>query len=254
MGESTGPTQGRQPLLAAPPPPVDPVAALESRLGLPLPDREVALAAVTHKSYANEHRGEAIADNERLEFLGDAVLGFVVGELIFRFFPDLQEGALSKIKAHLVSSTSLAGKGRDLGIGRFLRMGAGEARSGGAEKLSLVADGFEALVAAIYLDGGLPAATEFIRGVFGPEISGIDVGDLSFHDYKTALQETAQGLGLPLPEYKVIEEHGPDHEKAFVVELSWDGAAFSQGRGSSKREAQRKAAKEALKKLGRLPA
>jgi ribonuclease-3 len=100
----------------------------------------------------------------------------------------------------------------------------------------------------------LPAAAEFVRGVFGPEIAGIDVGDLSFHDYKTALQETAQGLGLPLPEYRVIEESGPDHEKAFVVELSWDGAAFSQGKGSSKREAQRKAAKEALKKLGRLPA
>jgi ribonuclease-3 len=188
-----------------------------------------------------------------MEFLGDAVLGFVIGEHIYHFFPDLQEGALSKIKAHLVSAATLAGKGREMGIGRFLRMGAGEARSGGAEKLSLIADAFEALIAAIYLDGGLNGAAEFVRRTFGPEIAGIDVGDLSFHDYKTALQETAQSLGLPLPDYRVIEEFGPDHEKAFVVELSWDGAAFSRGRGSSKREAQRKAAKEALRKLGRLP-
>jgi ribonuclease-3 len=232
----------------------DTLRDFQKRIGYEFRDRTLLERALTHKSFSNEHREVRSPNNERLEFLGDAVLGFVVGELIFRFFPDLQEGALSKIKAHLVSSTTLAAKGRDLGIGRFLRMGAGEARSGGAEKLSLIADGFEALVAAIYLDGGLPAAAEFVRVVFGPEITGIDVGDLSFHDYKTALQETAQGLGLPLPEYRVIEEHGPDHEKAFVVELSWDGTAFSQGRGSSKREAQRKAAKEALKKLGRLPA
>jgi ribonuclease-3 len=232
----------------------DTLPDFERRIGYAFRDRTLLERALTHKSFSNENRDARSPNNERLEFLGDAVLGFVVGELIYRFFPDLQEGALSKIKAHLVSSATLAGKGRDLGIGKFLRMGAGEARSGGAEKLSLIADGFEALVAAIYLDGGLPAAAEFVKTVFGPEISGIDVGDLSFHDYKTALQETAQGLGLPLPEYRVIEEHGPDHEKAFVVELSWDGAAFSQGRGSSKREAQRKAAKEALKKLGRLPA
>jgi ribonuclease-3 len=119
---------------------------------------------------------------------------------------------------------------------------------------SILANTFEALIAAIYLDGGLAAAADFVSRTFGPEISGIDVGDLSFHDYKTALQETAQGLGLPLPDYRVVDEFGPDHEKAFVVELSWDGAPFAYGRGSSKREAQRKAAKEALKKLGRLPA
>jgi ribonuclease-3 len=230
------------------------LSEFQRRIGYEFHDPGLLERALTHKSFTNEHREARSPNNERMEFLGDAVLGFVIGELIYRFFPDLQEGALSKIKAHLVSATTLAGKGRDLGIGRFLRMGAGEARSGGAEKLSLIADGLEALIAAIYLDGGLPAAAEFVRGVFGPEISGIDIGDLSFHDYKTALQETAQGLGLPLPEYRVIEEHGPDHEKAFVVELSWDGAAFSQGRGSSKRDAQRKAAKEALKKLGRLPA
>jgi ribonuclease-3 len=170
-----------------------------------------------------------------MEFLGDAVLGFVVGEHIYHFFPDLQEGALSKIKAHLVSAATLAQKGRDLGIGRFLRMGAGEARSGGAEKLSLIADAFEALIAAIYLDGGMTGAAEFVRRIFGPVIAGIDTGDLSFSDYKTALQETAQALGLPLPDYRVVEEFGPDHEKALVGRRRvLPGARIVQARGPAK--------------------
>ena len=233
--------------------PVESVSDFEQRLGYAFVNRELLERALTHKSYSNENREIRSPNNERLEFLGDAVLGHVIGEQIYRSFPNLQEGALSKIKAHLVSANMLGAKGRTLEIGRFLRMGAGEARSGGAEKLSLLADAFEAVIAAIYLDGGLPAAETFVKRVFGPEIDGIDIGDLSFHDYKTTLQETAQSLGLPLPEYRVVDESGPDHEKAFVVELHWDGDAFAQGSGSSKREAQRKAAKEALKRLGRLP-
>jgi ribonuclease-3 len=222
----------------------------ERILGYKFRDPELLARSLTHKSYANERRETSSSHNERLEFLGDTVLGFVIGELIYRSFPNLQEGALSKIKAHLVSAATLSGKGRALGIGRFLRMGAGEARSGGAEKLSLLADGFEAVVAAIYLDGGLPAAETFLRQVFGPDVTGIDIGDLSFQDYKTALQEAAQALGLPLPEYRIVDEYGPDHEKVFVIQVFWNGEAFAYGRGSSKREAQRKAAKEALKKLG----
>ncbi len=230
------------------------LAGFQARLGYTFRDSGLLARALTHRSFSNENRDARFPNNERLEFLGDAVLGFVIGEFIYSSFPNLQEGALSKIKAHLVSSTMLATKGRDLGVGQFLRMGTGEARSGGAEKLSLIADAFEALVAAVYLDGGLAAAESLVRKVFGPDVAGIDIGDLSFHDYKTALQEAAQGLGLPLPEYRVMDEYGPDHEKAFVVQVYWDGVAFAYGRGSSKREAQRKAAKEALKKLGRLPA
>ena len=229
-------------------------AEFERALAYKFRDRDLLARALTHKSYANERRETSSSHNERLEFLGDTVLGFVIGELIYRSFPNLQEGALSKIKAHLVSAATLASKGRALGIGRYLRMGAGEARSGGAEKLSLLADGFEAVIAAIYLDGGLPAAEAFLRRVFGPDVTGIDIGDLSFQDYKTALQETAQALGLPLPEYRIVDEYGPDHEKIFVIQVFWDGEAFAYGRGSSKREAQRKAAKEALKRLGQLPA
>jgi ribonuclease III len=229
-------------------------AEFERALAYKFRDRDLLARALTHKSYANERRETSSSHNERLEFLGDTVLGFVIGELIYRSFPNLQEGALSKIKAHLVSATTLASKGRALGIGRYLRMGAGEARSGGAEKLSLLADGFEAVIAAIYLDGGLPAAEAFLRRVFGPDVTGIDIGDLSFQDYKTALQETAQALGLPLPEYRIVDEYGPDHEKIFVIQVFWDGEAFAYGRGSSKRDEQRKAAKEALKRLGQRPA
>jgi ribonuclease-3 len=230
------------------------VGGLQERIGYTFRDASLLELALTHRSFSNEQRDLRAPNNERLEFLGDTVLGFVVGDLIYRAFPNLQEGALSKIKAHLVSATTLAGKARDLALGRFLRMGAGEARSGGSEKLSLLADAFEAVVAAVYLDGGLAAAETFVRRIFTPDVAGIDVGDLSFHDYKTALQETAQSLGLPLPDYRVVDEYGPDHEKCFVVEVYWDGDPFAYGKGSSKREAQRKAAKEALKKLGRLPA
>ncbi len=230
------------------------LADFQARLGYTFRDPALLARALTHRSFSNEHREVRFPNNERLEFLGDAVLGFVIGEFIYHSFPNLQEGALSKIKAHLVSAEMLGTKGRALGLGLFLRMGTGEARSGGSEKLSLIADAVEALVAAVYLDGGLPAAESLVRAIFAPDVAGIDIGDLSFHDYKTALQEAAQGLGLPLPEYHVVDEYGPDHEKAFVVQVFWDGVAFAHGSGSSKREAQRKAAKEALKKLGRLPA
>ncbi|HKF45096.1 MAG TPA: ribonuclease III [Thermoanaerobaculia bacterium] len=232
----------------------DTISEFERIVGYKFQDRDLLARSLTHKSFANERRETSSSHNERLEFLGDTVLGFVIGELIYRSFPNLQEGSLSKIKAHLVSSSTLAAKGRELGIGRFLRMGAGEARSGGAEKLSLLADGFEAIVAAIYLDGGLAAAEAFLKRTFLPDVTGIDIGDLSFQDYKTVLQESAQALGLPLPEYRIVDEYGPDHEKVFVIQVFWNGEAFAYGRGASKREAQRKAAKEALKKLGRLPA
>ena len=145
---------------------IEAAADFQQQLGYTFRDLGLLERALTHKSFSNENREVRAPNNERLEFLGDAVLGFVVGELIYRSFPNLQEGALSKIKAHLVSATMLSAKARALGIGRFLRMGAGEARSGGAEKLSLLADAFEAVVAAIYLDGGLPAT----EGVPAPHL------------------------------------------------------------------------------------
>src|SRR5512147_737360 len=147
----------------------DTSSEFEAILGYHFQDRELLARALTHKSFANERRETSSSHNERLEFLGDTVLGFVIGEMIYRSFPNLQEGALSKIKAHLVSANMLAGKARSLGIGRYLRMGAGEARSGGAEKPSLLADAFEAVIAAIYLDGGVAPTETFVRRVFEPE-------------------------------------------------------------------------------------
>jgi len=200
--------------------PTEAASAFQPQLGYTF---DLLERALTHKSFSNENREVRSPNNERLEFLGDAVLGFVVGEMIYRSFPNLQEGALSKIKAHLVSANMLAGKARGLGIGRFLRMGAGEARSGGAEKPSLLADAFEAVVAAIYLDGGLAATEEFLRRTFGPEVSGIDIGDLSFHDYKTTLQETAQSLGLPLPAAAAPPSARLSVRRRRKRSRSWDG-------------------------------
>lgn len=226
--------------------------SLEKRIGYAFRDPAMLARALTHKSFANENRSTRVLHNETLEFLGDAVLGFVIGDLIFKGFPALQEGALSKIKAHLVSAATLSQKAKELELGRWLRLGSGEARSGGAKKDSLLADALEAVIAAIYLDGRLAAVTPFISRLFEKDISGIDLTDLSFHDYKTTLQEAAQRLGLPLPEYRVLEEIGPDHDKTFLVELFWNGVPFTRGRGPSKKEAQREAARSALEKLGRV--
>jgi ribonuclease-3 len=229
-----------------------PLAQFENRIGYTFRDPQSLARALTHKSYANENRYQRVLNNETLEFLGDAVLGFVIAELVFRSFPVLQEGALSKIKAHLVSAPTLARKARELSLGDFLQLGSGEARSGGAKKDSLLADALEAVIAAIYMDGGLPAVTPFVTRLFEGDLGGLDLADLSFHDYKTTLQETAQRLGLPLPDYRVVEEIGPDHDKTFLIELIWDGASFSFGRGPSKKEAQREAARSALERLNRL--
>ncbi len=228
-----------------------PWSALEKKLGYTFRDPALLVRALTHKSFSNENRMPRVQHNETLEFLGDAVLGFVIGELIFKAFPALQEGSLSKIKAHLVSATTLSQKAHDLEIGGFLRLGSGESRSGGSSKDSLLADALEAVIASIYLDGSLPAVVPFISRMFERDISGIDLGDLSFHDYKTGLQETAQRLGLPLPDYRVIEEIGPDHDKTFLIQVVWNGVSFAEGRGSSKKEAQRQAARAALEKLAR---
>ena len=217
----------------------------EQRIGYAFRDRELLTRALTHKSYSHEARQNDIRDNETFEFLGDSVLGFVVGDLLFRRFPSLDEGALSKMKAYLVSANSLAAKARHYGMGEVIYLGVGEEKSGGRKKESLLANLFEAMIAAIYLDGGIDAARALIERTFTEDLEAIDADDLLFQDYKTALQELAQGKGLSLPEYNVIEEVGPDHDKRFVVEVKI-GSHLSRGEGSSKKEAQQQAAKHAL--------
>ena len=224
-------------------------AELEGRLRYEFNDRGRLLRALTHRSYSHESPEHSVSDNETFEFLGDAVLGFVIGDQIFRRFPSLREGALSKMKAYLVSARSLAKKARELRLGEAFLLGVGEERSGGRKKDSLLADVYEAVVAAIYLDGGIEPASQFILHTFKRELDSISEDDLMFHDYKTALQEIAQGKGWPLPEYAVVEELGPDHQKRFVVEVSLNDWT-ARGIGTSKKEAQQQAAREALAVVG----
>jgi ribonuclease-3 len=219
----------------------------EGRIGHTFADRSLLTRALTHKSHSHEARNRELQDNETFEFLGDSVLGFVIGDLLFRNFPMLDEGALSKMKAYLVSAGFLAQKAKAFGMGEALLLGVGEERSGGRNKDSLLANVYEAVIAAVYLDGGLEAARRLIESSFAADIEKIDADDLLFHDFKTALQEVAQGMGLPLPEYTVVEELGPDHDKTFVVEVRLTNQISALGKGSSKKEAQQKAAQEALR-------
>lgn len=226
----------------------DNLDAFEESIGHRFADRELLARALTHKSYSHEARQEAVRHNETFEFLGDSVLGFVIGDMLFRAFPENDEGALSKMKAYLVSSTSLAAKARQYSMGEFIRLGVGEEKTGGRRKDSLLANLFEAMVAAVYLDGGVDAARRMIERGFETDIAAINQEDLLFHDFKTALQELAQGRGFALPDYAVVAEVGPDHDKKFVVEVRVGGRA-SRGEGSSKKEAQQQAAKHALREF-----
>jgi len=219
----------------------------EERIAHRFLDRSLLIRALTHKSYFHESRDTSPGDNETFEFLGDAVLGFVVGDALFRRFPALDEGALSKIKAFMVSAPALAAKARLSGMGEMLLLGVGEEKSGGRRKDSLLANVFEAVVAGVYLDSGIESARDLILRTFAGDLDRIDARDLLFQDYKTALQEIAQARGLPLPEYRVVDEHGPDHEKRFVVEVVFDPEISARGEGTSKKEAQQQAAKEALR-------
>jgi ribonuclease-3 len=225
--------------------PNDDLTAFETRIGYPFRNRELLTRALTHKSFSHEAKDDSVSHNETFEFLGDSVLGFVVGDLLFRNFPALDEGALSKMKAYLVSATSLAAKARDYEMGGVIRLGIGEEKTGGRKKDSLLANLFEAMIAAVYLDGGIEPARALLEATFRGDIAAIREDDLLFHDYKTALQERAQGSGLPLPEYNVVDEVGPDHGKTFVVEVRV-GSLTARGEGSSKKEAQQQAAKHAL--------
>ena len=228
---------------------LDNVSEFEQRIGYAFRERELLRRALTHKSYSHEAKDLDVRHNETFEFLGDSVLGFVIGDLLFRHFPKLDEGALSKMKAFLVSAPSLAAKARQYGMGEVILLGVGEEKTGGRKKDSLLANLFEAVIAGIYLDGGIDAARQLIERAFQQDIAAIDQQDLLFQDYKTALQELAQGNGLPLPDYAVVGEVGPDHDKTFIVEVKL-GKLLARGEGSSKKEAQQQAARHALGEFG----
>jgi ribonuclease-3 len=223
-------------------------AGFQQRLGYTFQRPDLLRRALTHKSFSHEAKDDTVRHNETFEFLGDSVLGFVVGDLLFTHFPELDEGALSKMKAYLVSAPSLAVKARELGMGDVILLGVGEEKTGGRKKDSLLANLFEAVIAGVYLDGGIEPARTLIVSTFADDIRAIDEQDLLFHDYKTALQELAQGRGLPLPEYHVRDEVGPDHDKTFIVEVKV-GSLVAKGEGSSKKEAQQQAARHALREF-----
>jgi ribonuclease III len=225
---------------------------LEKALGHSFRDRELLDRALTHKSRVYEHAldGKAGADNEQLEFLGDAVLGFAVSASLVSRFASFQEGRLSKLKAHLVSAAHLHAVAQNLQLGAHLRLGRGEEMSGGREKKALLSDAVEALIAALYLDAGLEVACRFI------EERVIGAGDLpedglnsAVSDHKSALQEMAQTLKLPPPRYNIVAESGPEHSKTFTVEVRVGKDWVSQAQGLSKKSASQKAAQQVLQQL-----
>ena len=219
---------------------------LEERINYKFRDIDLLKTALTHSSYANEaHSGEC---NERLEFLGDAVLSIVVSEYIFGHYRDKQEGDLTKLRASLVCENTLAGFARQLGLGQFLLLGRGERNGGGADRPSILADGFEALIAAIFLDGGMVEARRFVLSFAEEEILHPRIRRTA--DYKTALQEIIQQSEGDRLEYVLVGESGPDHNKHFVAEVHLNSNVIGRGGGRSKKEAEQQAARAALELMG----
>jgi ribonuclease III len=225
---------------------IENVHKLESILGYSFRRTKILERAVTHSSAANEKRLSASHDYEQMEFLGDSLVGFFISDFLFREHTSLSEGELSKVRSHLVSAANLSKLGRQLELGEFLVLGKGEEKTGGRRKQALLADAFEALVAAIYLDGGLEPAKSFLLRVFKPDLDIVASGSLQFKDYKSQLQERLQALRCAPAEYCLVKEAGPDHRKVFSVELKVNGRRMAEGQGNSKKHAEQEAARLAL--------
>ena len=220
---------------------------LEERLGYTFQNRRLLENALTHSSYANENKAKGESSNERLEFLGDSVLGMVVADHLYRNHPDLPEGELTRTRAALVCEESLVEVAAELNLGEYLRLGKGEESGGGRHRPSIQADAVEAVLAAVYLDGGIGSARKIIqRYILCREIEGLN----SSRDYKTALQELVQRESGQVLKYRLTGEEGPDHDKRFFVEVDLNGTPVGSGKGHSKKEAEQMAAKAAIAKLG----
>jgi ribonuclease III len=225
---------------------------LERRINYRFKDRGMLEHALTHRSRVHEDASGGVFDNESMEFLGDSVLGFVIAAMLFREFPQHNEGQKSKLKASLVSAASLARLGERLDLGEFLILGRGEEKTGGRRKHAIIADCYEALIAAIYLDGGIEPAQRFIEKEFAAliqEAKRTGAAASFTEDWKSALQEYLQSGGRGLPVYRLAGELGPDHRKSFVVEIVVDGDVVATAEGRSKKEAAQAAAKAALERL-----
>ena len=211
-------------------------------------DEGLLRLALTHRSYAQNETGQGIS-NERLEFLGDAVLGLVVTEELYRRFPKKSEGELTKMKSLVVSRQVLAEQASKMGLGQHLLLGMGEERSGGRHRKSILSDAYEALVGAVYLDGGLDAVRRFICNHLLRDMHRF-LNSESHRNYKSHLLEYVQGKGWTGPEYRVLKEAGPDHEKKFTVEVRVRGETLGRGEGASKKKAEQEAARRAMETLG----
>jgi ribonuclease III len=227
----------------------DEFETLQQAIGYRFRDRGLLEHAMTHTSRANEDVSGGVVDNESMEFLGDALLGFVVADMLFRDFPRFDEGQKSKTKAAVVSTAALAKQAERLQLGDHLLLGRGEEKTGGRRKQALLADTYEALIAAIYLDGGVEHAHAFIVREFTPLFDEMRRDGVTGQDYKSALQELLQSRDLPLPDYRLVGSVGPDHRKLFEIEVSVRGESLASATGASKKEAEQDAARAALETL-----
>lgn len=222
--------------------------ALEDALGYHFKNEALLREALRHSSYANEHRGVESVSNERLEFLGDSVLGFVTAEFLFRCRPDAPEGELTRTRARLVCEESLHEVAQRLGLGEYLCLGHGEEAGGGRTRASILADATEAVIAAVYLDGGIEEASALIHRVLLDDATEVRAAE-ERRDYKTALQELVQRKPGRALSYALSGESGPDHAKTFTITVTLDGAVIGTGKGHSKKEAEQMAARAALSQL-----
>jgi ribonuclease III len=216
---------------------------LEGVLGIPFKDGSLLEQALRHPSWCNEQGEPRPDDNERLEFLGDAVLDLVVSHRVMTRFPKAHEGDLSVTRQQIVSEAALSEVARQLGIGKWILLGRGEEKSGGRDKPKILADMFEALIGAVYLDGGYAAAWDMVDRVLGTKMATVELKN--FYDFKTRLQETAQARLKATPTYQVVQELGPDHDKRFVVAVQINGDEWARAVGKSKKEAEQMAAADA---------
>ena len=223
---------------------------LEERLGYTFQNKALLKGAMYHSSYANEHRGSDIQSNERLEFLGDAVLGLVVGEHLFRTHPDAPEGDLTRMRAALVCEESLHEVAQSLGLGQYLKLGRGEESGGGRQRPSILADATESVFAAVYLDGGMEAARSLIHRVLLDE-NREEAVERRRKDYKTVLQEMVQRKSNQVLRYELVGSAGPDHAKVFSACVKLNGQVIGLGTGHSKKEAEQAAAKTALEQMNK---
>jgi ribonuclease-3 len=225
------------------------LSPLQVKLHYEFRDPDLLLQALTHRSYAHEQADRGMVHNERLEFLGDTVLSLVLSHLLYRKFPDLPEGELSKMRAGLVNEQQLKQLAQGLKVGKYLRLGRGEEVTGGRKKSSLLADALEAILGAVYLEGGVDQASRLIDELYGLPLEKIGKVSHSAPDPKTDLQEYCQGCLKKTPTYEVIREEGPAHQKVFYVKARIDQQVVGQGKGRSKKAAEQQAAERALARI-----